>query len=236
MIQNATINARYRFRTDPVWTLRESYEKRYDNHERQSYLFPENGFRDLFADLDFGEVGDGHLGMRVGYQQIVWGESDLFRSIDVINPLRIDQNQGAGEKFDEFRSPIFAFKGLYNVGNVGSLFSNVFFEPFFTPGFRGPNSDLIADGLHDRIHEPYRWGLIQGGRTVREAALQAGAWGCVISGAGPTLLALCPAATAEAVRLAMEERWQQEGVSARGAVLELQTAGSTWTPLPQAAL
>ena len=103
-------------------------------------------------------------------------------------------------------------------------------------GLRTGNGDLIADGMHDRIHEPYRWGLIQGGRAVRQAAMEAGAWGCVISGAGPTLLALCPAATAEAVRLAMEERWQQEGVSARGAVLELQTAGSTWAPLPEAPL
>lgn len=146
LIKNATLNARYRFRADPTWTLRESYKNQYDKHERKSYLFPENGFRDLFADLDFGEVGPGTLGMRIGYQQIVWGEADLYRSIDVINPLRIDQNGPVGEKFDEFRSPIFAFKGLYNVGNVGSLFSNVFIEPFYTPGFRGPNSDLILDG------------------------------------------------------------------------------------------
>ncbi len=146
-IQTAALNARYRFRADPVWELKKSFSDKYDGHERKSYLFPENGFRDLFADLDFGQVGAGTMGLRVGYQQIVWGESDLFRSIDVINPLRIDQNQGAGEKFDEFRTPIFAFKGLYNIGNVGNWFSNVFVEPFFTPGFRGPTSNLIANGL-----------------------------------------------------------------------------------------
>ncbi|MEB3333154.1 MAG: homoserine kinase [Synechococcaceae cyanobacterium] len=101
-------------------------------------------------------------------------------------------------------------------------------------GLRSGNGDLIADGMHDRIHEPYRWGLIQGGRAVRQAALDAGAWGCVISGAGPTLLALSRASTAEAVRLAMEECWHQEGVSALGAVLALQTSGSLWTPLPEA--
>ena len=145
-VENATLNARYRFRADPMWTLRKSYTKQYDSHERKSYLFPENGFRDLFVDLDFGQVGVGNLSARVGNQQIVWGESDLYRSIDVINPLRIDQNQGAGEKFDEFRSPIWALKLNYNVGNVGSWFSNVFIEPFYTPGFRGPTSDLINDG------------------------------------------------------------------------------------------
>jgi homoserine kinase len=86
-------------------------------------------------------------------------------------------------------------------------------------GLRTGNGDLIADGLHDRIHEPYRWGLIQGGRSVRQAALEAGAWGCVISGAGPTLLALAPPDRAEAISAAMVAAWEREGVSSRGEVL-----------------
>jgi len=99
-------------------------------------------------------------------------------------------------------------------------------------GLRSGNGDLIADGLHDRIHEPYRWGLIQGGRAVREAALEAGAWGCVISGAGPTLLALASASVAEAVSTAMVKAWEAEGVASTGSVLDLQMAGSRWEPLP----
>ncbi|MFN9636569.1 MAG: homoserine kinase [Synechococcaceae cyanobacterium] len=95
-------------------------------------------------------------------------------------------------------------------------------------GLRSGNGDLISDGMHDRIHEPYRWGLIQGGRAVREAALEAGAWGCVISGAGPTLLALCPEDTAEPVGQAMVRAWQAEGVSSRHTVVGLQQQGSLW--------
>jgi homoserine kinase len=95
-------------------------------------------------------------------------------------------------------------------------------------GLRSGNGDLISDGMHDRIHEPYRWGLIQGGRAVREAALEAGAWGCVISGAGPTLLALCPADTAEPVGQAMVRAWQAGGVSSRHTVVGLQQQGSVW--------
>ena len=98
-------------------------------------------------------------------------------------------------------------------------------------GLRTGNGDLIADGLHDRIHEPYRWGLIQGGRSVRQAALEAGAWGCVISGAGPTLLALAPPDRAEAISVAMVAAWEREGVSSRGEVLALQDRGSRWEPL-----
>jgi homoserine kinase len=99
-------------------------------------------------------------------------------------------------------------------------------------GLRSGNGDLIADGLHDRIHEPYRWGLIQGGRAVREAALEAGAWGCVISGAGPTLLALAGPSVAQAVSDAMVKAWEAEGVPSSGAVLDIQMNGSRWEPLP----
>jgi homoserine kinase len=98
-------------------------------------------------------------------------------------------------------------------------------------GLRSGSGDLISDGMHDRIHEPYRWGLIQGGRVVREAALAAGAWGCVISGAGPTLLALCPEERAEPVGEAMVRAWQEEGVSSRHAVVGLQQRGSVWEPV-----
>ncbi|MEB3172744.1 MAG: homoserine kinase [Cyanobacteriota bacterium] len=111
------------------------------------------------------------------------------------------------------------------VSNLGAL-------TLLLQGLRSGNGDLISDGMHDRLHEPYRWGLIQGGRAVREAALAAGAWGCVISGAGPSLLALCRAEVADAVRTAMVETWRREGVESRGESLGLQTSGSSWSALP----
>jgi len=98
-------------------------------------------------------------------------------------------------------------------------------------GLRWGHGDLIADGMHDRIHEPYRWGLIQGGQAVRQAALEAGAWGCVISGAGPTVLALASQERAQAISEAMVETWQREGVCSRGEVLDVQQGGSRWEPL-----
>ncbi|MGL6134893.1 MAG: homoserine kinase, partial [Prochlorococcaceae cyanobacterium] len=99
-------------------------------------------------------------------------------------------------------------------------------------GLRTGNGDLITDGMHDRLHEPYRWGLIPGGQKVREAALEAGAWGCVISGAGPSLLALCRAEVADTVRREMLVAWHRAGVEARGEVLSVQQHGSHWLPLP----
>ncbi|MBM5827633.1 MAG: homoserine kinase, partial [Cyanobacteria bacterium M_surface_7_m2_040] len=111
------------------------------------------------------------------------------------------------------------------VSNLGAL-------TLLLQGLRTGNGELITDGMHDRLHEPYRWGLIQGGRAVREAALAAGAWGCVISGAGPSLLALCSEAVAEPVKAAMVEAWRLEGVESRGECLGVQSSGSTWEALP----
>ena len=108
--------------------------------------------------------------------------------------------------------------------NLGSL-------TLLLQGLRTGNGDLIADGMHDRIHEPYRWGLIQGGQQVRRAALEAGAWGCVISGAGPSLMALSCEAQAQAVSRAMVRAWESEGVASRSEVLPLQQTGSHWRAL-----
>lgn len=65
----------------------------------------------------------------------------------------------------------------------------------------------LAEALQDRLHQPYRTGLIPGWQDVRAAALEAGAWGVVISGAGPSVLALTHLDCAEAVRQAMASTW-----------------------------
>lgn len=97
-------------------------------------------------------------------------------------------------------------------------------------GLRTGNGDLISDGMHDRLHEPYRWRLIKGGDQVKQAAMDAGAWGCAISGAGPSVLALCAEDKGMAVSRAMVRAWEAAGVASRAPVLNVQTTGSQWRP------
>ena len=97
-------------------------------------------------------------------------------------------------------------------------------------GLRTGNGDLISDGMHDRLHEPYRWRLIKGGDQVKQAAMDAGAWGCAISGAGPSVLALCAEDKGMAVSRAMVRAWEVAGVASRAPVLNVQTTGSHWQP------
>ena len=99
-------------------------------------------------------------------------------------------------------------------------------------GLRTGNGELIADGMNDRLHEPYRWRLIKGGLEVRKAAINSGAWGCVISGAGPSVLALCDEKNGNRISEAMIKTWENMGVESRAPMLNIQTEGSQWRPGP----
>ena len=80
--------------------------------------------------------------------------------------------------------------------------------------------------MFDKLHEPYRWKLIKGGLEVKDAAIEAGALGCAISGAGPSILALCKKNNGKEVSQAMVKAWEKSGVASRAPYLNLQTMGS----------
>lgn len=139
-VESAEVNIRYQARVDPVYYLREHYRNLYNEHESSNFFNPQDLFRDLFIDLNHGAVGPGRLYSRWGYQTIVWGEMDLVRSLDVINPLRLDQSFAVGERLDELRLPILAMKFLYDIGNIGESLSQVGIEAWFSPRTYDPNN------------------------------------------------------------------------------------------------
>tara|TARA_B100000029_G_scaffold500274_1_gene571769 strand:+ start:141 stop:1088 length:948 start_codon:yes stop_codon:yes gene_type:complete len=113
---------------------------------------------------------------------------------------------------------------------IGDAVTNLGALTLLLQGLRTGNGDLIADGMNDRLHEPYRWRLIKGGLEVREAAINAGAWGCVISGAGPSVLALCNESNGPKISQAMINAWYKLGIDSRAPLLKIQTTGSHWRP------
>lgn len=66
-------------------------------------------------------------------------------------------------------------------GNVGGLIAGLYTEDF----------DLISRSMQDHIVEPARSILIPGFNDMKEEAMKAGALGFSISGAGPSVFALC---------------------------------------------
>lgn len=86
-------------------------------------------------------------------------------------------------------------------------------------GLQHNDPELIAAGMHDRLHEPYRARLFPHLDEMKRAATQAGAIGAALSGAGPTVLALVPHDRVELVTTAMRETGKHLGVDGRATEL-----------------
>jgi homoserine kinase len=106
---------------------------------------------------------------------------------------------------------------IFNVAHLGLL----------VRGLETGREDWLRAALQDRIHQPYRQHLIQGYDAVRSAALSAGGYGLVISGAGPTLMTLANVAQAETVKTAIADAWAEQGVMVRMEILEVDRQGAT---------
>ncbi|WP_036477754.1 homoserine kinase [Myxosarcina sp. GI1] len=88
------------------------------------------------------------------------------------------------------------------------------------------NPEWLKAALADKLHQPYRQKLITGYEEVRTAAIKAGAYGVIISGAGPTLLALSNSTQVEAVIAVMNAAWSKLGVKAMVRSLDLDSKGA----------
>lgn len=71
-------------------------------------------------------------------------------------------------------------KAIYNIGRAALLISC----------FQNGNYNLLKFGTQDKLHQEYRSELICGYHRVYNKALALGAYGCYLSGAGPTIMAI----------------------------------------------
>ena len=92
--------------------------------------------------------------------------------------------------------------------------------------------DLLGLAMQDRLHQPYRRRLFPWMEAVAEAGRRAGALGCVLSGAGPAMLAAVRGRGDEVAR-AMERALREAGSEGRALSLAVDAAGTTWERLPQ---
>ena len=89
----------------------------------------ENVLREAYVDVDFRDIP---LNLRLGRQQVVWGETDNFRMLDRANPLDLTWHQ-LYESWDDLRIPLWMIKALWRIGYVGPL-SDAFIETYWNPG------------------------------------------------------------------------------------------------------
>jgi len=89
--------------------------------------------------------------------------------------------------------------------------------------------DAVAFGRAtvDEIIEPARASLVPGFADVKKAALAAGAFGCSISGAGPTIFAICDSQeSGQAIGRAMKAAFRRAGLESTVNVATVDTEGA----------
>jgi homoserine kinase len=93
-------------------------------------------------------------------------------------------------------------------------------------GLQARRPDALVAALEDRLHQPYRRAVFPWMPSVAECARRAGALGCVLSGAGPSMLALV-SGDGHAVARAMEAALRVAGVEGRAQTYTVDTSGAT---------
>lgn len=95
-------------------------------------------------------------------------------------------------------------------------------------GLQARRIDAIGIALDDRLHQPYRLRLFPWMPEVVSAARRAGALGCVLSGAGPSLLAVVAASrgTTQSVGNAMERALAAAGIRGAAHILAVDGQGA----------
>ena len=92
-------------------------------------------------------------------------------------------------------------------------------------GLQTGRHSALAQALEDRLHQPYRTRLFPWMPDVVAAARRAGALGCVLSGAGPSLLAVV-AGDGMGVARAMEAALAEAGIAGTARAFDVDTAGA----------
>ena len=105
---------------------------------------------------------------------------------------------------------------IFNISRMGLLIR----------GLDINNGEWLKTALADKLHQPYRQQLIPGYSEVRQAAIDTGAYGVVISGAGPTLLALTSPKNIARVVASMTQAWKNVGIDAVVRSLTLDRLGA----------
>ena len=105
------------------------------SHGERTALKFDSQLREAYADVKLRGIP---LSLRLGRQQIVWGEADNFRMLDRVNALDLtwhffQEFPAPAFGWDQIRRPYWMAKFLYDLGDVWKL-SQSYLEWYWNPG------------------------------------------------------------------------------------------------------
>jgi homoserine kinase len=91
------------------------------------------------------------------------------------------------------------------------------------------DAGLLRTAMDDRLHQPYRLPLLPGTAELIAAAYEHGAAGAALSGAGPSVLAICDSPMSAH---SVEKAWNAAGVAGMATRLRFDTGGARLSTPP----
>ena len=74
--------------------------------------------RELYVDATLLGQGDNEINFRLGKQQVIWGRTDLFRVLDIINPVDFSRNN-IYDELEDIRIPMWMLTTDFRFGPTG---------------------------------------------------------------------------------------------------------------------
>ncbi|MDX9766546.1 MAG: hypothetical protein RBT51_04325 [Ectothiorhodospiraceae bacterium] len=105
--------------------------KDYLDFDSDELRFPEfndraDFIRELYVDAELPTESGATMNFRVGRQQVVWGRTDLFRVLDVLNPVDYSRHN-IYDELEDIRMPMWMAVGEYRMGPT-ETFSDLNFQ------------------------------------------------------------------------------------------------------------
>ena len=86
---------------------------------------------------------------------------------------------------------------------------------------------LMKSALNDKLHQPYREKLVPGMKEIMEAFKhEDGVLGCVLSGAGPSMLVISHKYDLDKIKSTVKEIWEAQSFKAEVKTLKIETQGA----------
>ena len=151
VIEDASFTVIGRGVYDSLYDLGDAFSEKFTKQEKEKRKF-EYKLREIYTDVAIPPFS-----LRIGRQQVVWGETDNFRALDVINPLDLRWHWSR-ESWEDIRIPLWMVRAVYDIGDLGP------FEESFVEGVWIP-WDFQRTKITSDPRRP--WAFIGGGLRAR---------------------------------------------------------------------
>lgn len=117
----------YKYEKAPYFDTKLNYA--IPSRERTTYQHPTNE-KDIISEA-YTDYIRGPWEIRTGKQIVVWGETDIQRTVDIVNPLDLRYGSPGVNSWSEMKKGIWMIRGFYQ----SQLPGNLLFEGIYNPGY-----------------------------------------------------------------------------------------------------